>query len=492
MTWSRREVLGSLGVASAQALLWACGAPPRPIRRPLEVSGEVRSWLHDAVAKLRTEFPFAHALAVSRRRTTAAIDVLGAGVARGRCDGVVLTVRTPDGARREQVTSDLSRGGIEAATAALLVRSVKAASIDFGKPQIAPLPFAKDRDPHDVEDITLLDKVAAMAKRDKELSSQIVYAASLIDIDDATVWSVAPGRDLEQRLVRIRRAVTRVAWNGTRPVVSEASRGWIGGIDAQDLTDAEIASATRSALVLMTPSAFEDGERTMLLDPDVSASIVDAAARALLTSTSIRRPEVARRLAAGAGIAAAVLTIVDDPTVAGGYGSCYFDDEGEPATKLTLVDGGRVVGRLADSGAVDRKVATVAGRGRRPGHVGPVEAAPSNLRLLAGSVAADDLLDEGFVLQGALGAVVDPASDRVVVAVARARERRGGKDTGRVFADIELVGDLAQLLASVTAVSSSTQTISIRDEIDGQPRWRSIEAPALRLKGTLRARRGPL
>jgi len=50
----------------------------------------------------------------------------------------------------------------------------------------------------------------------------------MIDIDDATVWSVAQGRDLEQRLVRVRRSITRVAWNGTRPIVSEASRGWTG------------------------------------------------------------------------------------------------------------------------------------------------------------------------------------------------------------------------------------------------------------------------
>ena len=492
MTWSRRELLASLGVASAEGLLWGCGGTPRPALRAPEVSGEVRSWLHDAVARLRGEYPFAHALAVSRRRTTGAIDVLGAGVAHGVCEGVVLTVRTRDGAQREQVTSDLSRRGVEAAVGPLLGRAGRAANIEFGTPQIAPLPFAPGLDPRKLEDTVLLDEVAAMARRDLELSSRIVYAASLIDIDDAVVWSVSEGRDLEQRLVHVRRAMTRVAWNGTRPVVSEASRGYSGSIDAQNLSDAEIAKATRGALVLMTPVAFEDGERAILLDPDVAASLVDATARALLTSTAARRAEVASRAAPGTVIAAPVLTLVDDPTISGGYGSSSFDDEGEPAAKLMLVDAGRVVGRLADRSAVDRKMATVAGRGRRPGHVGPIEAAPSNLVVLAGSRAAPELLEDGFVLEATLGAVIDPASDRVVVSVARARERRGGKDTGRVFADLELVGDLAHVLASVTEVSSSPQTISLRDEVDGQPRWRSVEAPSLGLKGMLRARRGPL
>jgi hypothetical protein len=99
------------------------------------------------------------------------------------------------------------------------------------------------------------------------------------------------------------------------------------------------------------------------------------------------------------------------------------------------------------------------------------------------------LLDDGFVLEGPLGTVVDPVSDRIVIAVARARERVSGKRTGRMFADIELVGELSKLLGSITALSKQTKVFGVRDEVDAQPRWRSIEAPAVRGKGMLRARR---
>jgi predicted Zn-dependent protease len=491
VSWNRREVLGSLGVASAQALLWACGGRAAPVRHaPTEVSGEIRSWLRDAVATLRSQFTFAHALAVSRRRTTGAIDVLGAGVSRGRYDSVVLTVRDKDGARREQVTSDLSQAGVAAAVHGLIGTSVRPAKLDFGAPWTATRTIAKG-DPRTFDDVNLLDRVATLARRDHELSSRIVYAATLIDIDDADVWSVAPGHDLEQRLVRVRRVMTRVAWNGTRPVVSEVARAWTGGVDVQDLSDDDIAEVTRGALVMMTPTSFDDGVKKLVLAPTVAATVIDAAARGLLTSAAIRRPEVARRLAVGASVASPVLTLVDDPTAAASYGGFDFDDEGEPAALVTLLDGGHVVGRLADADAVDAKLAIAAGRGRRPGHVGPVEPAPSHLRLVAGGTAADDLISDGFVLQGGLGAVVDPASDRIVIAVARAEERRAGKPTGRVFADLELVGDLAKLLASVTSVSKETATLGVRDEIDGQPRWRSIESPSLAVEGLVRARRRP-
>jgi predicted Zn-dependent protease len=483
-------MLAGLGIASAQAVLWACGSPAKPVKRPSTTgSGEVRGWLREAVRHLRGAFPVAHALAVSRRRTTAAIDVLGGGVARGRHDGVVLAVQAPDGTRREQVTSELTADGVAAAASALAGRATPA-PIEFGAPHIV----AVSADPHDwtrADDThwqqTLLARVEAMIKLDRALTSRIVYAASLIDIDDATVWSVAEGRDLEQRLVRIRRAATRVAWNGTRPVVAEAACAWAGGIDERELSAEAIMAATTDALAMMTPGAFPDGEHPVVLDPTVTATVIDAAVRALLTSAAARRPEVARRLEIGAHAASQALTLVDDPTTIGAYGGFSFDDEGVPASPITLLDHGRVFGRLSDRAGASGALA--AGRGLRPGHTGPVEPAPSHLVLAPGSTSKDELLGDGFVLEGGLGAVVDPSSDRVIVRIARAREIRAKGPTGRVYADIELVGDLAAVLASISEVSQQTVTIGVRDQLGDLPRWRSIEAPWLRGKAVVRARR---
>ncbi len=489
MSWNRREILGGLGIASAQTLLWAmgCTGQTRPVRRAPDTSGEIRTWLRDAVSMLHgAGFTTAHALAVSRRRSTAARDVLGAGVAHARCDGVVLTVQDARGFR-EQVTSDLSRDGVMAAVVAIAGRSVAPAWIDFGAP---PSPAAVPKpDPDTISDASLLARVDAMAARDKGLSSRIVYAAAMIDIDDATVWSVARGRDLEQRLYRVRRSLTRVAWNGTRPVVSEVARAWSGGLDDQTLGDDQIEYAHAAALAMMTPGAFADGEHRIMLAPTVVANVIDAAVQALLTTTALRRPEVAKRLVIGATVASPVLTLVDDPTSHAAYGGFEFDDEGEPAAPVTLLDRGRVVGRLSDRAGVAAGVSTGAGRGRRAGHVGRVEPAASHVRLEAGT--GELVLDEGFLLEGGLGAIVDPSSDRVVIAVQRALEIRGGKRTGRVYADVELVGDLASLLASIVETSRQTATIGIRDELDGQPRWRSIETPWLRGTGVVRARRRP-
>jgi len=464
-----------LGVASAQAALWACGAPAqRVVRRATEVNPELRTWLHDAVATLKgAGFSSVHVLAASRQRTTAAIDVLGAGVARARCDGLVITVRDRDGMLREQVTNDLSQAGIAAAVT-VLAGGAKAASVDFGK---TPAAFPRFRaDPDVLADSDILARVGTLARRDREsLSSRIVYSAAVMDIDDARVWSVAPGRDMQQRLVRVKKSVTRVAWNGTRPVVSEVSRAWAGGLDEQDLDDDELVAAREGALALMTPRAFEDHEYAFALDPAVAASVIDAAVQSLFTVSAARRPEVAAVLPIGAKVMSPIITLVDDPGAAHAYGGFVFDDAGEPAAARTLIERGAIAARL------DRM--------RRPGHVGRSDPYASHLRVTPGAIEQNDLLDDGFVLEGPLGAVVDPTSDRLVISVARARERVAGKRTGRMFAEIELVGELSKILGSVDGLSKQTKTIGIRDEVDGQPRWRSIETPWVRGKALLRARR---
>jgi len=227
---NRREVLGGLGIASAHALWFAfgCGTPQRSRYRTtgVEASGEIRTWLRDAVALIHGAGLTGHALAVSSRHTVAAQDVLGAGVGHSRADGVVLTARDAHG-RREQVTTDLTRDGVIDA-ARRLAGNARAGRVDFGPPP-PPAPVPRP-DPDTLADANLIDSITAVAKRDQGLSSRIVYASGLLELDDALVWSVAAGRDLEQRLFRVRRVLTRVAWNGTRPIISESEPANRSGI----------------------------------------------------------------------------------------------------------------------------------------------------------------------------------------------------------------------------------------------------------------------
>jgi len=478
---NRRELLRGIGTATAASILYACAPPPPPARPAKAQQGtEVRGWLRDAVAKLSTRYPVVHALAVTRRRITAAVDGLGAGVARARIDGVVLVVRDRDGRWREEVGSDLSASGIAALVRALGAAGDRPAKVEFGRALSANTLTGVD--PAALSDGQLRGHAEKLLGGPQ--SSRIVYAAGLVEVDDTSVWSVAAGRDLAQRLVRIRRAATRIAWNGTRPVVGEATVGWRGGVDDHLLDASELVIATRGALELMTPAAFPDGDHVVLLSPQVAAAAVDQITRTLLVAPALRRPEVAARLALGSQATAPAITLVDDPTDPAAYGGFVFDDEGELARPLPLLQAGIVAGRLGDRASAP---AIPGGRGLRPGHIGRATASPSHLVITPGDVAAKDLVTDGYHLEGPRSVAVDP-SGRITLVVARAREMKGGSPSGRVFADVELTGDLG-VLAAMTAVSRDRETVTYRDERDGLPRWRSIDAPWVLSRGLVRGRR---
>jgi len=488
VTWSRREVLGTLGLASAHGLWLAAGCGPHaaPLTPKPASAGEIRAWLHDAVERLTgAGMQDARALAVVRDRAVAGIDVLGAGVTRTHAAGAILTGLRRDGIRIERVTSELTADGIAAAARALAGDARPTAIAGSSHQQLTAIA----RDPAELTNADLLAEAAEIEALEPARSSRIVYAAAAVEVDDANVWAVASGFDRAQRLVRYRRSAVRVAWSGTRPVIGEVHRAWRGELVDQKLTADELASATHAALGLVTPTAFDGGVYPILLEPSVAAIIVDAAARGLLTAQASVRPEVKRRLAVGARVAAPLISVTDDPTVAGAYGGYGFDDEGELAAPLVLVDHGHVVGVLADRAAVASGHAATAGRGRRRDHLGPVVAGPSHVRIATGVGDRATMLDDGFVLEGGVAASIDPSSDRLIVAVARGRERRAGRDTGRVFADLELVGSLSDLLSSITGVSQQHELIGRRDDGDAPLPWRSMDAPWLAGRGELRARR---
>jgi predicted Zn-dependent protease len=285
--------------------------------------------------------------------------------------------------------------------------------------------------------------------------------------------------------VRIRQSATRAAWNGARASIGSVERAGAGGLADVALTADDLAAASAAALELMTPGDFPTGEHAVVLDGHATAVLLDAVARALLTARGRDDGEL------GAALTSPLLTVIDDPGVAGAYGGFAFDDEGEPAAPITLLDRGRVVARLADHASGG------AGRGRRPGHLALVEPAPSHLQLAPGTVEPRALYGDGFLLERGVEVACDPARDRLRLACARARELKAGNPTGRVYADVELVGSLRGVLAAVDGVANAPASFAPptagdpphRPAFEGEPLWRSIAAPAVRTRGLVRARR---
>jgi predicted Zn-dependent protease len=478
---NRRLLLQATGAGAALAWL-GCGGSDRAPVAPVATRPErerLRAQLRDAVARLRSVYAHASALAVVHSHATAAVDSSAQGSRRETRATLVLAARDRAGRRVERVTRDLTEAAIAAEVTMLLGgRAARAARVDFGAPVDGPDPRGLGRDER-----AAIGELAA--RTEAAGSSRLVYRGSYVESDDAEVLVVAPGSDRRQRRVQSRSGVVLAAWRGAELVVGEASRAVAAPIEAALLDAPAIRMAAAFALELVTPGTAPAGPGVVLLDPGVVAAIAEVAIAELMTAPAWLAGAAPARQR-GERVGSALVTIHDDPTLsAAAYG---FDDEGVAAAPAALIEGGVVGAPLADRVSARRLGVPVTSHARRGGHGGPLAATPCHVAVSAGTTAVDAMIggvDAGLLLEGALAVRVDPASWQVLVRVARARRIAGGALTGHVHPDLELRASVPALLASVTAVSDVVATTGRRVVVDGGHLWRATTAPWWLARGTV-------
>ena len=483
MGLSRRDVLRAAGATAAAGALAAIGCGGRGAgRAPVAAPADLRAALRDAVARVRARFPAASGWLAIRDRATYVAGSDTRAAAREVTATVVLAARDAGGHRVERIGDAASAAGIVALGAELAAlgpgggRTLTMAVADDHAPRLADDPSAWSGARWLVE----LDDV--LARADAAGSSRIVWRIAHAVVDDERTWFVGDGLDVHQRAVRVRSGVSLLAWNGARPMVGEAVVARAGA--PAPLDDTAIARAARGALERLTPGAAPHGETVLVLDGSCVAALVAAGIGEVATTGAWRRPDLAARPRLGQPIGAAAIAIADDPR-AGGPGGYVVDDEGWPAARTAIVEGGVLVGVLADEAGAAATGLPRTGHGRRDVRRGAARARPSDLLVSTGAAEDGALIggvDDGVLVEDADGAVVDPATWRVVVRARRARRIAGGALTGHVWGDVAVRGAVPDLLGAVTAVGA-TATAYPRDG------GGSVAAPAVATRGALAPRR---
>ncbi len=158
----------------------------------------------------------------------------------------------------------------------------------------------------------------------------------------------------------------------------------------------------------------------------------------------------------GQGVADSVVTIVDDPTLGGGYGSYDFDDEGVQARRVVLVEEGRLVAFLGDFRTAPNLPGARVGNARRASFLELPLPRMSNTFLLPGPTRQEDMiasLRKGLFVEALGSGRIDSLTGRFDVDVARGRVIRSGT-LGEPVTGARLSGSGPELLRSIRAVGS--------------------------------------
>lgn len=155
------------------------------------------------------------------------------------------------------------------------------------------------------------------------------------------------------------------------------------------------------------------------------------------------------------------LTVVDDATIDGKFGSAAYDDEGVAHRRNVLVERGVLKSFFYDLKTAAQSGVESTGNGER-GLFNPPGPSPSNLLFAAGETPLADMIagiDEGLLVEDVLGMgqgnVISGAFSNPLSLAFKIEK---GEIVGRVK-DVSIAGNVYDLLKSVAAVSRETEWV---------------------------------
>ncbi len=229
------------------------------------------------------------------------------------------------------------------------------------------LPVVRRPDATPVDDKVALVRAAEEAawSMDEKLLRQVTvgYADTVQKVRIANTEGVY----VEDERVRCRLSVNAVAAEGA---VIQTGFDSAGGTKGEELFDEEQPAelgrrAARRALLMLKARQAPAGRMAVVLSGEAGGTMIHEAC-----GHGLEADLVQKRLSVYAGkkgerVASELVTVVDDGTLPGRFGSFRFDDEGQPAQKTVLIDKGVLCGFMYDHITAVKDGAEPTGNGRR-------------------------------------------------------------------------------------------------------------------------------
>ena len=198
------------------------------------------------------------------------------------------------------------------------------------------------------------------------------------------------------------------------------------------------------------------GRMPVVLHSDAGGTMVHEAVGHGLEADFIGQNMSVYAQSLGKKVAAAVVSVVDDPTVPNLRGSYPFDDEGTPSQRTLLVENGELKGFLYDRLNAMKQRTVSTGNGRRESYRHKPIPRMSNTMILPGKADPEQVLKatpDGLLVKRMGGGQVNPVNGDFVFEVAEGYLIENGCQ-GEPVRGATLVGNGPQVLRNIDMVAN--------------------------------------
>ncbi len=237
-----------------------------------------------------------------------------------------------------------------------------------------------------------------------------------------------------------------------RSLLATADDFWCGS--STDVAEKVARSALRRALLMLDAKPCPAGNMMVLMDGSAGGTMIHEACGHGLEADIIQKDFSVYRDRLGELVANPLVTIVDDATLPGRYGSYRYDDEGTPAQRTVLVENGVLKNYLTDILSARVGDLPLTGNGRRESYQHQPIPRMSNTFIAPGETERGEMLGRvkrGLLVKKMGGGEVNPTSGDFVFYVSEGYLVENGR-IGPAVKGATLTGNGPEALRKIVAV----------------------------------------
>jgi TldD protein len=475
--WSRRRFLGAGGMAAAGLTFGGWGSAG--VLRAATLSGsdpaaaesggavadggslaELKPLLQELVREMERKVPYASALLLRQQLTGYLIDDRTREIEdRFPSQGAVFTIY--NGAWLEEAaTSDLSPDNLRAVASAL-ARSARrqngdGRAIDPGEGGDRHYRTECQIDPSDLPLEERFERLVDLHRRIRAVDSSLVNCQidqvegvnEEVFVNRAKAWS--------QEIRRVRCDLSLFSSDGHRTVQDSEELGGTGGLELLEVTDDRLAVLAEETRGLLTAGRVDPGSYEVVVDGNTAGTLAHESFGHGVEIDMFLKDRALAEHFVGKRVGSELVNIVDDPSLPQGFGSYFFDQEGELAKPTLVVEDGIFRRGLSDLMSAHLLDVPRSSNGRRQDFSRKTYARMSNTFFARGTGSREELIGgvkHGLLLEKLTHGMEDPKGWGIMLGIRIGREIREGRLTGRLFSPIGLTGYVPDVLASVDAVA---------------------------------------
>jgi TldD protein len=237
-------------------------------------------------------------------------------------------------------------------------------------------------------------------------------------------------------------------------------QGGTGGYELVELPERDWEELGETLRALLRAKRLTPGFYDIIASPAVSGLIAHESFGHGVEMDMFLKNRARSREYLGRAVGSPVVNLYDDAAYPGGYGSHFFDDEGQPAGRVEILKAGVFEGGMSDLYSATRLGLPRTSNGRRESFSRKAYARMTNTFFGPGADRFEDMLasiDRGVYLGRTLSGMEDPKGWGIQCEIAWGREIRKGRFTGRYWSPIGLTGFVPDLLSSISLVGGQVE-----------------------------------